>query len=176
MSISAISGSDSFGLAEMMQSRRNSTSDPGEFASSIVEKDDQDGDGFLSLAETRLDEDRFNKIDADSDGLISTDELSADAEARMAEGPPPMQGMEGMAMGDSDETQSSSGSGEESSSEEEYDELDLNKDGVVSMDELLQAYQQGDTSLQSLFDGLGGGNTSLVQRLANEAYLAQSAV
>lgn len=174
MSISAISGSDSFGLAEMMQVRRSASSDPEEMAASIVAKDDQDGDGFLSLAETPLDEDRFNEIDGDGDGLISTEELSADAEQRMAQGAPPMQGMEGMAMGEAGASQSASGSGGESS-DEEYDEYDFNEDGVVSMDELLQAIQQGDTSLQALINE-GGGNSALIQRLAAQAYQAQAAV
>lgn len=177
MSISAVSGSgSSFGMAEMMQSRRSSPPDPDEMAASIVEKDDQDGDGFLSLAETPLDEDRFNEIDADGDGLISTDELSADAQKNMAEGPPPMQGMEGMAGGASaGSAQASSGSGDSGSSDEEdYDAYDLNEDGVVSLDELMQAFRQGDASLQSLFESTGG-SSSLLQRLASEAYQAQSA-
>lgn len=172
MSISAVSGSSSsYGLAEMMQARRNQPPDPDEMAASIVEKDDQDGDGFLSLAETPLDEDRFNEIDADGDGLVSADELSADAQEHMSEAPT---GMQGMAMGGSSgSAQSASESGDGDSSDEEYDQYDLNEDGVVTLDELMQAFRQGDQSLQSLFDGTNGGSADLIQRLANEAYQAQ---
>ena len=174
MSISAVSGSSSsLGLAEMMQARRNAPPDPDEMAASIVEKDDQDGDGLLSLSETPLDEDRFNEIDADGDGFISAEELSADAQEHMSENPPPMQGMEGMAMGEAAGSAQSSASGGDESSEEEYDQYDLNEDGVVTLDELMQAFRQGDQSLQTLFDGLDNGSSTLVQRMANEAYLAQ---
>jgi hypothetical protein len=174
MSISAVSGSStSFGLAEMMQARRNEPPDPDEMAASIVEQDDQDGDGFLSLSETPLDEDRFNEIDADGDGLISADELSADAQEHMSENPPPMQGTEGMAMGGSAGSAQSSGSSDGESSDEDYDQYDLNEDGVVTLDELMQAFRQGDQSLQSLFDGMDSGTSDLIQRLANEAYQAQ---
>ncbi|MGE4423834.1 MAG: hypothetical protein AB7D39_16175 [Pseudodesulfovibrio sp.] len=172
MSISAVSGSSSsYGLAEMMQARRNQSSDPDEMAASIVEKDDQDGDGFLSLAETPLDEDRFNEIDADGDGLISADELSADAQEHMSEAPT---GMQGMTMGGSaSSSQSSSDSSDDESSDEDYDQYDLNEDGVVTLDELMQAFKQGDESLQSLFSGMNGGSSDLIQRMANEAYQAQ---
>jgi hypothetical protein len=172
MSISAVSGSStSFGLAEMMQARRNEPPDPDEMAASIVEQDDQDGDGLLSLSETPLDEDRFDEIDADGDGFISADELSADAQEHMSEAPT---GMQGMAMGGSaGASQSSSGSSDGESSDEDYDQYDLNEDGVVTLDELMQAFRQGDQSLQSLFDGMDSGTSDLIQRLANEAYQAQ---
>jgi hypothetical protein len=172
MSISAVNGSSSsFGLAEMMQARRKEQPDPDEMAASIVEKDDQDGDGLLSLSETPLDEDRFNEIDADGDGFISADELSADAQAHQGENPPPMEGTEGMTMGEAQSSsQASSASSDSESSDEDYDQYDLNEDGVVTLDELMQAFRQGDQSLQSLFDGMDGGSSALTQRLANQAY------
>lgn len=170
MSISAVNGSgSSFGLAEMMQTRRRERPDPDEMAASIVEKDDKDGDGLLNLSETPLDQDRFDAIDADGDGFISADELSADAKEHMAETPT---GTQGMAMGGaSGSARSSSGSGGGESSDEDYDQYDLNEDGVVTLDELMQAFRQGDQSLQSLFDGMDGA-TSLNQRLASQAYKA----
>ncbi|WP_319583234.1 EF-hand domain-containing protein [uncultured Pseudodesulfovibrio sp.] len=171
MSISAVSGSSSsFGLAEMMQARRKEQQDPDEMAASIVEKDDQDGDGLLSLSETPLDEDRFNEIDADGDGFISAEELSADAQAHQSENPEPMQGM---SMGGASGSSQASGSDDSESSDEDYDQYDLNEDGVVTLDELMQAFRQGDQSLQALFDGMDKGSSSLIQRMANEAYTAQ---
>lgn len=145
--------------------------DTESMVSSIFANDDADGDGLLSLNETPLDEERFNSIDTDGDGYISTDELTTDMEANMAEGasaPPP--GSEAQAAGSSG---SASGSGE---SEEEYDEYDLNEDGTVSLDELMQAYNSGDTSLETLFKSMGESfMSSLTQRYAMEAYQAQMA-
>lgn len=170
MSISALSGSTaSLSLAEMMQQARQSAPpDPDEMAEFIVEKDDQDGDGLLSLEETPLDEDRFNEIDTDGDGYITAEELSTDAQSRMADGsaPPPPPSMSGVS--GAEDTQSA-----ESDSEEEYDEYDLNEDGVVSMDELLQAFRGGDLSLSSLLGSLD--QSSMTQRLGIQAYEAQLA-
>ncbi|MCJ2165379.1 MULTISPECIES: EF-hand domain-containing protein [unclassified Pseudodesulfovibrio] len=169
MSISALGGSDmSVGLAEMMQAaRKSSQPSSDDIAQSIVEQDDADGDGLLSLEETPLDQDRFNKIDADGDGFISAEELSADAKQNMAAANmPPRGGGAG----------ASSGSESSESEEEEYDTYDLNEDGVVTLDELLQAFKQGDQSLNSLFESLDSGTaTATTQRLAMEAYQAQSA-
>ncbi len=144
--------------------------DPDEMAESIVAKDDADGDGVLSLDETPLDEDRFNSIDADGDGYISAAELSADAQENMEQGAP-------AAAAQGSETQSAaasaSGSGG-SESEEEYDEYDLNEDGVVSFDELLQAFNSGDNNVKNLLQSMGGGAvSSMTSRLASEAYQAQ---
>lgn len=148
--------------------------DPSAMAQAIVDNDDTDGDGMLSQDETPLDDDRFSEIDADGDGLITADELSADAQEHMAEAgegmmasPPPMGEM--TAGGGA-----SSGSGE-SQSEEEYDAYDLNQDGQVSLDELLQAFRNGDSTLDELFGDSGNSVSSQTQRLAMDAYAAQSA-
>ncbi len=139
--------------------------DTGELAASIIENDDADGDGVLSLDETPLDEDTFNSIDTDGDGFITAEELSTDMEANMAQGmsaPPP---------GSNAQASETGSSGAQS--EEEYDEYDLNKDGVVSFDELLQAYNEGDNSLNSVFQSMGGTASGLTNRLAMRAYQAQ---
>jgi Ca2+-binding EF-hand superfamily protein len=143
-----------------------------EMAASIFEKDDADGDGLLSMAETPLDEDKFNAIDADGDGFISVEELSADMQENMDEGMPTI------SEGTQQQAAAASGSdgSSESESEEEYDEYDLNKDGTVSLDELLQAFREGDSSLSSLLQSMDGNAvSSLTQRLAMEAYEAQMA-
>lgn len=143
--------------------------DTSEMVSSIFAKDDADGDGLLSFEETPLDEDQFDSIDADGDGFISVDELSADMEEKMAEGVPmPPSGAEGQAAASSGSSSSSS------ESEEEYDTYDLNEDGVVSFDELQQAYLGGDSSLKSVFESMGEGTMSMMKtRMAMEAYQAQ---
>lgn len=167
MSIDSVSGSSaSLNLAEMMQQARNERPDPDEMAEFIIGQDDTDGDGVLTLEETPLDAERFGQIDADGDGFITAEELSADAESH-ARGPEAMGGGKGAPPSDSE-----SGSGE---SEEEYDAYDLNEDGVVTLDELLQAFRQGDDSLNSIFGESENGVSALTQRLAMAAYQAQAA-
>ena len=149
--------------------------DPGEMAASIVEKDDADGDGMLSFEETPLDEDRFNAIDTDGDGFITADELSADMQENLAEGMS-MPSAEAEAQAASASGSASSGGSSGSSDSEEYDDYDLNQDGVVTFDELMQAYQGGDDSLKSLFEQSGEGSMSSSRtRMAIEAYQAQMA-
>jgi len=62
-----------------------------------MEKDDADGDGYITLEESGKDEEFFNKIDADGDGRINLDELEqahekmeamrSEMEARMPQRP-----------------------------------------------------------------------------------------
>jgi len=167
-------------LSVLMQSGNSD-----EIAASILEKDDEDGDGLLSLSETSLDEDRFNEIDSDGDGYISAEELSADMQENMAEGSAATAAAASESVAattqtaSTDETTSASSSGSSSSSsssddEEDYDEYDLNKDGVVTVDELLQAFNQGDSGAASKLQSMGDGMLSAMsQRFATEAYQQQ---
>ncbi|BCS87954.1 EF-hand domain-containing protein [Pseudodesulfovibrio sediminis] len=171
MSISAIGSGSALGqMTGLSRSEKPSSDD---IAASIFERDDADGDGLLNLDETPLDEERFNSIDTDGDGFITAKELTADIEANMAEGmpvaPPGAQEQAATATGSGSADSSSS-----SENEEEYDTYDLNEDGVVTLDELLQAFQSGDSSLKSVFESLGDGAvSSMTTRLAMEAYQAQ---
>jgi Ca2+-binding EF-hand superfamily protein len=120
-----------------------------DMVSSIFEQDDADGDGLLSFEETPLDEEHFNIIDSDGDGYITAEEQTAAASSG-----------------------SSGSSGE--TDEEEYDEYDLNEDGVVSVEELLQAFNQGDTEAASQLQNMGEGLLSAMsQRFATQAYQQQ---
>ena len=98
-----------------------------DFSSMIMSSYDTDSDSLLSSSEASiLSEEEFSALDTNSDGSISTDELSSaydkvtsssESSGTMASMPPP------------------SGDASSSSSEEEYDELDTNKDGIVSQEE-----------------------------------------
>lgn len=98
-----------------------------DFSSMIMSSYDTDSDSLLSSSEASiLSEEEFSALDTNSDGSISTDELSSaydkvtsssESSETMASMPPP------------------SGGASSSSSEEEYDELDTNKDGIVSQEE-----------------------------------------
>ncbi len=157
----------------------NSEMSTDELASSILESTDTDDDSLLSLNETGLDEDTFNAIDSDGDGSLTADELSAYIEEQIAETVNLLASTDSSSTSDSEssteteETSSSSGSGS-GESEEEYDTYDLNEDGVVTMDELYQAYQSGDDNLSALFDSINNGAMSaMTQRIGMQAYQEQ---
>ncbi len=98
-----------------------------DFSSLIMSQYDSNGDSSLSSDEVSLlSDEEFSSLDKDSDGSITAEELSsafeqvASASGTTQSTPPPSGGR--------------GGSGA-SLSEEEYDELDTNKDGVVSQEE-----------------------------------------
>lgn len=216
MSVSGVDSSSSLGISqemlEEMRKAREQGQSPEEFASSLVENGDSDGDSLLSYEESGFSEEHFSEIDADGDGLISADDILQDMQNKMEEHRQ-MMGELNVLMQDSEEESSSlldellqeseeesssllddlmsavgnssssdseSSSGVEGSSSgsssEEYDAYDLNQDGEVTIDELLQAFQSGASGLSDLFgnDENELGVSSLVQRLAMEAYSSQS--
>lgn len=179
----------------------------GGMAASLISDLDADGDGALSSSELNIDEKLFSSIDTDGDGSLSADEISTDMQNRMSK----MQDA-AMQMGAQSATQSGSASegtaatasgtsSSSQSSDEEYDELDLNEDGVVSAEELRQAMMSGAFNkssasdiedLSSLFGSQDSANTtgnsagsngmtatnsmdgsSYTRRLADQAYMAQ---
>ncbi len=142
-----------------------------EMVEDIFAQDDADGDGLLSFEETPLSQEMFESMDADGDGYLTTDELSAGLESGM----PEAMLANAEATGTAQTTGSAQAAGSPASSgsddEEDYDELDLNQDGTVSMDELFQAYQNGEAKLQSVFSNMGEGlMTKLSERFAMNAY------
>lgn len=59
--------------------------DSAEMASSIMQDEDANEDGVLSIDETELGSDEFNILDTDGDGKVTTDELQAGIKARESE-------------------------------------------------------------------------------------------
>lgn len=100
-----------------------------DFSSLIMSNYDSDGDSLLSSSEVSvLSDEEFSALDTNSDGAISEDELasayeevSKSSEQVGSNPPPPPAG--------------GAGGSNISSSEEEYNELDTNKDGIVSEEE-----------------------------------------
>ena len=121
-----------------------------EMVEDIFAQDDADGDGLLSFEETPLSQEMFESMDADGDGYLTTDELSAGLESGYARSNACQcrshRHSSNHRLSSSCWLPASSGSDDE----EDYDELDLNQDGTVSMDELFQAYQNGEAKLQSV--------------------------
>jgi Ca2+-binding EF-hand superfamily protein len=58
--------------------------DVSEMAGRIIEDEDADGDGALSLEEISMPDDLFSRIDKDQDGVIDKDEITADLESRFS--------------------------------------------------------------------------------------------
>lgn len=107
----------------------STTKEANDFSSMIMSSYDSDSDSLLSASEVSiLSDEEFSALDTNSDGSISTDELSSaydqvtntssNSSEFVASMPPP-----------------SGGGSSSASEEEEYDELDTNKDGVVSQEE-----------------------------------------
>lgn len=108
----------------------STTKEANDFSSMIMSSYDSDSDSLLSASEVSiLSDEEFSALDTNSDGSISTDELSSaydqvtntssNSSESVASMPPPPSG----------------GGSSSASEEEEYDELDTNKDGVVSQEE-----------------------------------------
>jgi Ca2+-binding EF-hand superfamily protein len=166
--------------------------DPTQMAVNIIKKEDTDGDGKISAAESKVDAERFNRLDTDSDGLLTGEELVAeapdfkDSPSRPVGPPPPKDSSEVasgiMAAQDADEDGSLSVE-ESGLSTEEYNVLDTNQDGKVSLEELqagcearrtemenAMATQQASTDSNALLDSL---LQTLAQNEANNAYASQ---
>ncbi len=185
MSVSGISGSMggvSEEVLQQLQTARERGMDTEETAQFLVQENDGDGDGLLSLEESGLSEEMFNDVDADGDGQISAEEIQQDMQAKMEQAREMMGAlnvMQGMGegappMGPPPSQGSGSSSDSSSSSEQEYDELDLNEDGTVSLDELRIAFQSGVSGLNALFGSDGdesGGAASYFQSMGMEAYM-----
>ncbi len=210
MSVSSVSDSSSSITQQLLEQMRSSSSseDTDSFANSIISSLDTDEDSLLTLEESGMSDKMFSDIDADGDGTLSAEELSAvmqekmeqmrsmmgalsmlmssdeeeeDASSVIDEFIASINGSFSSSTGESESSKSAEGTAAagETESEEEYDEFDLNEDGEVSMQELLIAYQSGVSSLGDIFgssdsDELGGGASSIAQRLAQAAYSIQS--
>jgi Ca2+-binding EF-hand superfamily protein len=154
----------------MRSQQREEGSDFGaDLAEKMISEQDADGDGALSLDETKLSEDAFNELDTDGDGLVSEEELATGLQASLeqmlqimqASGmtqPEPPEGAPdaGQVADDAVSQLDEDGDGglsqaESGVSSETFDALDLNEDGVVSAEELAEAMKNGVSGLESLF-------------------------
>ncbi len=147
---------------------------PQDLINSLINQNDKDEDGALDLEESGLTSELFGALDADNDGSISASELDEALK-------PPVMGTANettvaASSGATERPAASSAQGTQSTSdsEDEYDEYDLNKDGVVSMDELMQAYLNGNEGLSSIVGGASESKEqSTLMRIAMRAYQTQ---
>lgn len=128
----------------------NSRFDPPS-VDSIMENDDANLDGVLTVDETPMSEEMFSDADSDSDGQLNTSEL----EKMLSNGPPPPPMMGG---GVGFDVQSILDSEESSLSSEVFSLLDTNKDGVISQDEI-EAAQPDRKENMNMVQGLSSNQT-----------------
>ena len=115
-------------------------------ASSILESEDANSDGVLTLDETRLTEEMFANADTDSDGELTEEELDELLSSGPPPGPPPMGGPMGGGPPDAEsilEEEDTDGDGSISMEEtrlpeDVFTEMDTNGDGFLSQDEIEQ--------------------------------------
>ncbi|MCM2285880.1 MAG: EF-hand domain-containing protein [Desulfobacula sp.] len=154
-------------------------------AATIIETEDTNEDGVLSIEETRLTEEMFADADTDSDGMLTLEEL----EEMLANGPPAAGGgMSGMgggmggggAMGPEPmsiesifETEDADGddliSAEESAlSDEIFSEIDTDQDGYLTAEEI-EAGRENKKEPTELTQTLAS-STTVTQDMAIKAY------
>lgn len=146
--------------------------DTDKIAASLISALDTDNDGVLSAGESGLDDDLFGSLDADGDGAITMTELADALNSQTETARTETAAAETAAM--SGTAASGAGASGTGASEEEYDELDLNKDGIVSADELRQAMMQGFIGNSGESSGTSIAGSMFTRRMAEQAYGAQS--
>lgn len=189
----ALAGRFGGGGSQTLLSAQEESGRFNKMSSDLMSQLDEDGDGAMSsdelssaLTGTEVFTDEqissaFSDMDADGDGAVSETEM-ADALATGAPppppppGPPPAEGGAESRSSDSSgqtattsQTAATSGSGGASSSDGEYDDLDTNRDGVVSYQERVAGMgidQQ--TSTSALSNRLSASVVSFMLQNFNE--------
>ena len=140
-------------------------------ADSIMEKDDANLDGVLTVDETPMSEEMFSDADSDSDGQLNTQEL----EEMLSNGPPPppmmggeMGGVQSILDAEDTDEDGSISSEESSLSSEVFSLLDTNEDGVISQDEI-EAAQPDRQENMNMMQGLSS-NQKVSQDQAMNVY------
>lgn len=129
---------------------------------------DSDQSGDLTQEESGLDEDTFSQYDLDGDGVITGDELSTAIENGVASSSDSsLTAAVSGSSASSASSGSSSSSSDEDEEEEEYDELDTNKDGMVSTEELAAAIPGYAEALRLARGEDGSSSTSELRRAMN---------
>ena len=160
MSISAIGsgwGSNASYAMQRAYSSQGKQLSGADFASLVIQQKDQDGDGAIGASESGLSSTLFDKLDLDSDGLLTSTELQTTYENRQGgmggrmggmQGPPPPPPSGSDMASEILAREDANGDGVISSDEAHIDstrfgEIDANGDGNISLDELQNSDAQG---------------------------------
>ncbi|GEO82093.1 EF-hand domain-containing protein [Pararhodospirillum oryzae] len=120
-----------------------------EFTSAVTGASTAGGSGSVSSADAQ---EVFDELDTNEDGVVSASELAAAAPPP----PPPPAGDGGAPAGGGAPPAGGGGAVSSADSEEDYDPLDTNKDGIVSASERAAATSGGQASgIESLLSSLG---------------------
>ncbi|WP_291329943.1 hypothetical protein [Desulfovibrio sp. UCD-KL4C] len=169
MSISGVGSSmDSGGTAEMIAQLREAQANKSNGENDTVADallSDQQG-GSVKIGDEK---------DSSQEGLIESLKSNQEQNGMMGELAVSMQSGESSTKASTNVDESTS-----SNEEETFDAYDLNEDGVVTGDELLQAFEEGDESLANVVgrskeSEKNDGKSALTQK-ATRAYQAQSDV
>lgn len=152
MSIYGVSGSSSGSMADALAQLRNAREqkDTDEFAASFISGHDTDQNGLLSVEETDFSKEQFNTIDADGDGYLSADELTAEERRRQEKGafnmgmrvPPTADEIASSLISQLDADGDGSLSQEELDMDsDQFSSIDSDGDGILSSEEITEDLQ-----------------------------------
>jgi Ca2+-binding EF-hand superfamily protein len=144
---------------------------------------DTDGNGSVSLAESGVSQDSFSQVDANGDGQITAEELLGFLKANRPS-PPPFSSPESGGASHSRSAGEAATSGNGSAnvadsglSDSDFSVMDTNKDGVVSLEELVAYLQANPTAASQqgteTSDTSGTGAQMFTRQQAIQAYSGQ---
>jgi Ca2+-binding EF-hand superfamily protein len=135
-------------LAQLRNAREQKDTD--EFAASFISGHDTDQNGLLSVEETDFSKEQFNTIDADGDGYLSADELTAEERRRQEKGafnmgmrvPPTADEIASSLISQLDADGDGSLSQEELDMDsDQFSSIDSDGDGILSSEEITEDLQ-----------------------------------
>jgi Ca2+-binding EF-hand superfamily protein len=180
MSIYGVSGSSSGSMADALAQLRNAMEqkDTGEFAASFISGHDTDQNGLLSVEETDFSKEQFNTIDADGDGYLSADELTAEERRRQEKGafnmgmrvPPTADEIASSLISQLDADGDGSLSQEELDMDsDQFSSIDSDGDGILSSEEITEDLQSRMDEMHQAAMQMGASSSATTESTNGDA-------